>query len=379
MNGKLKIALIVGVILIVGGVGACMAGYAAGGMKDVGFSTSGWPRVIDRSDGKQWVKVDETFDSASAIKIDVAAMSKVVVKEGPTLSVKGQSYSAIGEFTAVRAADGTVSVTQGRKAKGWWFGLNFRGLFKDRDVLDDSYVEVTVPRGTTLSAVSLDVDSGTVEMENVAADKITVDSDFGDVAAKKLSGDAILVQSSSGDIAAEGLTCDSLKIDSDYGKTEVRDVNAKDVSLDSSSGRIAIEDLSASGGLTVNSDYGDVALSAVNAGSADVNLSSGNFSADGVSLANGLKLDSNYGSIALSGLLRGASAIESDLGDIDPKLDGAENDYFVTADVDAGDVAIDGRKAGNVFDGRFENGPQEAPNKVAINSNFGDVKVEFRG
>jgi hypothetical protein len=379
MNNKLKIVLIVGAVLIVGGLAACAAGYAAGGMKDVIFTAAGGPQVVDRSDEKQLIQVDEVFDDVSAIKIDVRAMSKVVVKEGPALSVKGQSLAALGEFKAERAADGTLEVTQGSKKKGWWFGFNFPGLFTGRDGLDSSYLEVTVPRGTPLTAVGLDVDAGAVRVENVAAGEIAIDADFGNVEAENLTADAITADSSAGDIKAKGLTCGSLKIRSSYGATEVENVDAKVASVDSSAGRIEIDDLSAPEGLTVDSSFGDVELAAVNVGMAKIDLSSGDLSADGFSVSNGLKIDNSYGDIVIAGPLHGESVIDSDAGNIDLKLDGAEGDYFVTAEVDAGGVAIGDRNVGASGGGHFENGPREAPNKVRIDSNYGDVKVGFRG
>jgi DUF4097 and DUF4098 domain-containing protein YvlB len=378
MNNKLKITLIVGAVLLVGGLAACVAGYAAGGMKDVVFTAAGRPQVVDWSDGKQLIQVDETFDDVSAIKINVDAMSKVVVKEGPTFSVKGQSLAALGEFKAGRAADGTLEVTQGSERKGWWFGFSFPGLFAGRDGLDSSYLEVTVPRGTSLSAVGLDVDAGAVRVENIAAGRIAINASYGDVEVENLTADAITADSSSGDIKAKGLTCGSFNTRSSYGATEVENVDAKVASVDSSAGRIEIDDLSAPESLTVDSSYGDVELAAVNVGTAKIDLASGNFSADGFSVSNSLKIDSSYGDIAIAGLLRGESVIDSAAGNVDLKLDGAEDDYFVAADTSTGSVTIGGGKTGASGSGHFESGPSSAPNSVRIDSSFGEVKVDFR-
>jgi hypothetical protein len=379
MNNKLKTALIVGIVLVVGGLAACVAGYAAGGMKDVVFTAAGGLQVVNRGDEKQWIKVDETFENVSAIKIDVNAMNKVIVKEGPALSVKGQSPSAFGDFKAERSADGALTVTQGNQNRGWWFGLNILNLFKDRSKLDSSYLEVTVPRGAALSVVSLNVSSGPVKIENVKAGGIALNASYGNIEVENLTADTITADSSSGDINAKGLTCDSLKIHSSYGATGVENVDAKVVSVNSSAGRIEIDDLSAPEGLTVDSSYGDVALSAVNVGSAKIDLSSGDFSADGLAVTGGLKLDNSYGDIEISGLLHGESVIDSDAGDTNLKLDGAEDDYLVTAEASTGNVVIGNRKTDGVGGGHFESGPSAAPNRVAIDSSYGDINVDFRG
>jgi hypothetical protein len=108
-------------------------------------------------------------------------------------------------------------------------------------------------------------------------------------------------------------------------------------------------------------------------------MSSGDFSARGISVAGGMKLDSDHGDIELTGALHGESAIESDAGNLELTLDGREGDYAVSVESNAGDVTLGGRGLGGYGKGRFESGPSSAPDKISINSNFGNVDVSFRG
>jgi hypothetical protein len=188
MNGKLKAALIVGVALLVGGVAVGTVGYAAGGMKDVAFTLRDGPLVVDRTNSGQMEKVDEVFEDVSSIEVHVSSMSRVVVKEGPTLSVKGQSPVFAGGLKAERAADGALTVTQGREQDNvWWFSLNFLNLFTGYNDVASSFVEITVPRAASPAAVTLDVDFGEVRIESLSAGAVAVDASYGDVAMENVA------------------------------------------------------------------------------------------------------------------------------------------------------------------------------------------------
>jgi hypothetical protein len=362
MNSKLKIALIVGVVMLVCGVAISGAGFAMGGLKDVVFSIDGVkvfdPKVIDFQNAKELEKVDETFEDVSSIDIHVDSINKITIKKGATLTVKGQNLTFFGGLKAERTADGALVVAHSVDWPSRYGVISFQSIFRAAtNPYPLSYVEITVPQGASLAAIDLSVSFGDVEINDLTAGLTEVNSD-------------------SGSISARDLTCDAFKVTSNYGDTDARNVNAKEVSLTSDSGDIKFRNLTASNDFAIESAYGSVDLEAVNAGAARFQLSSGNFIARNMSVANGMNLSSSYGDIELTGDLRGDSAIESDAGSINLTLYGSEDDYAVSVDSNVGEVTLGDREFSG-SGGYFESGPSSAPSKITIRSHFGDVHVGF--
>ncbi|MDR1042575.1 MAG: DUF4097 domain-containing protein [Clostridiales Family XIII bacterium] len=361
MNSKLKIILIIGIALLLGGIGVGTAGFAMGGMKAVAIQASGL-QVIDESHEAQIAKVDETFENVAAINVSLDSIESVRVKEGPALTVRGQQFIPFGGLAAARAEDGTLAVTHSVKRTLPYGIIDFPSVFRAAiNSHSSSYLEITVPQGTSLAAITIDLDLGGVEIDSAVAERMDIKVD-------------------AGKISASNLTCESFSIDSDFGDVDVQNVNANDVVVTGDSGNMKLWNLTAPGSLTLTSSFGSVDLEAVNAGTSDVDLSSGDFSARGMSVADGMKLNVDFGSIKFTGSLRGdKNIITSASGDTDLALNGRQDDYAISVESNAGEVRLGDRGFTDYVHGRVESGPSSAPNKVEIISNFGNVDVTFRG
>jgi hypothetical protein len=354
MNGRLKIVFIIGAILLICGVAVGGAGYMSGGAKGVLVGANG-PEVIDLNDEGQMEKVNKTFTSVSAINLAVDNMDRVVIKEGPDVSVTGQNSIRFGGLKAELDADGTLVVGHSAERRNLNLLLDLSGVYITAH--RSSFVEITVPRSASLSVIAIDVDYADVEIGNVAAGRVVVKAD-------------------SGVLAAEGLTCGSLSVSSDYGDSTIANVDAGDAVFSNQSGDVSITNLTASGRLTIESSYGNVTLGTVSAAALEADLSSGDFTAEGVSVAGGMNLRNSYGNVVLRGDLHGDSAIRADSGNVGLTLDGAEDDYFVTAETESGNLAIGDRDFGGA--GYIERGAQSAPNHIEIRNSYGDVRVNWR-
>jgi hypothetical protein len=359
MNSKLKTILIIGVVVLLCGVGIGTAGYAMGGMKNVIMQTSGL-QVMDESQKAEIAKVDEVFDNITAIDVRLGGIEKITIKEGPSLAAKGQQFLVFGGLKAERNADGTLVVTHSVENKKPYWTIDFSGIYRAAITsYPSSYLDITVPRGTSLAAITVDVAFGGVTIDAAVADRAEINI-------------------ASGNVSASNMTCGSFKTESSFGDIDLQNINANDVAVASDSGNMRLWNLTAPGDLTLKSSFGNVDLEAVNAGTSNFNMSSGDFSARGISVANGMRLDSSYGDIELTGSLHGNSAIESDSGNLGLALNGTEDDYEISVESNTGEVRLGDGGFGTYGHGRIESGPSFAPNKVSIISNFGNVDVEFR-
>jgi DUF4097 and DUF4098 domain-containing protein YvlB len=398
MNSRIKIILIFGVVLLLCGVAASAAAYVSGGMKTVIVWPDG-PTVVNPDNERQIDKVDQTFTSVSAITIEAGAIKRIVVKEGQDVSVKGQNLSIFGGLKATTGADGALTVAPSKERKGFYGIIDFPNFFRvGAETFYPSFVEVTAPRGASLSAITIQINSGDVTITDATAERIAVDLSAGNLLADNLTCDSLQISLSYGDInlanidaqdavfasatgnidvsrlsASEGLT-----LKSSYGDVTLRAISAAAAEFDLSSGDFTAEGVSVSGGMTLRSDYGNVALDTVSAATSIFDLSSGDFTAEGVLVSGGMTLRSSYGDVTWRGDLRGDNAVEMSSGNIDLTLDGAEDDYFITAEVSSGDIAIGRGSRSFSGNGYVERGAQSSPNHIKIRSGYGDARVGFR-
>ncbi|MDR3225078.1 MAG: DUF4097 domain-containing protein [Clostridiales Family XIII bacterium] len=367
MSSKLKILLIVGIVVLVSGIAVSAAGVGMGGVQNVILWPDG-PKVIDADDKKQVERVDETFANVQAIDIDLKSMDHVVLKRGSTFSVKGQNLLVMGGLKAALDNSGTLTVTNSvkRDISDWvFFNIDFDEIYgfitrgRPGAGAAKNSVEITVPENTSLTAITLDLSYGDVTLADASSEQITVTL-------------------STGNVDAKNLACDSFNIDSSYGDINMNDLDARDVLLNSSAGTISLTNVRAPDGIKLHASYGTVDLKAVTAGRSEFNLSSGDFTADDITITDGIRVDNSYGNINIEGDVRGESRIEAGAGDVDVELYGAEEEYYVIADVSVGNVTLGDRKFERVGGGNFESGGVSfAPNQFSIDSSYGDVKVTF--
>jgi hypothetical protein len=395
MNNKLKVTLIIGIIILIGGVAASATGYIYGGVKSIAMM-NGRLKAIDPNDSSRMEKVDEAFDGVSAISVDVESMSNVTVKEGPAVSVKGQNPLDFGGLKAELSAAGTLAIENSVDMEdSFSFIFNFPGIFSHTK-FDSSFVEITVPRTVSLAAINLDVgfgdvnvngasagainvvsESGSVNSNGLTCDTFDVSSSFGDVDVVDVKAREAAVKNASGSVGITNLSASGrLSVDSYFGDIAVKSANTGETHIESDSGSVSIVSLSAPSGLDVKSSFGDVSFTVVDAGASKIEMESGDFTADTMSVTGGMNLDSNFGEINFSGDLQGASVIKSESGEMSLALGGSEADYFITAESGSGEVAIGGRKFGG-YEGYTEKGAQTAPNRIDIRSGYGDVDVRF--
>jgi hypothetical protein len=369
MNSKLKILLIVGLIVFVCGGAVAAAGGVMGGMKSVTVWPDG-PKIIDPFDESQIERVDKSFDGVTSIDVKLGYMDSVTVKAGEGFSVKGQNHLAMGGLKAELGADGKLTVKHSAK-----YGSGLHGLISFPDIFhtllvgrtpnsldaNNASVEITVPENATIAALGLDVAFGGVAVESVSADRVSIDLASGDAAVKEVSAGAFSIGMHFGDLDAEG-------------------IYAGEASFESTSGDMELKGVAAAGELRIDSSFGNVKLDVASADTARIDIASGELTAARLEIASGMDVSNNYGDIIVGGDIRGASNVESNYGNIDVELSGAETDYYVTAECNAGDVAIGTMSYDSIGKGRFEGrGLPTAPNKLAIEANFGDIKVSFGG
>ncbi|MCR5640331.1 MAG: DUF4097 domain-containing protein [Lachnospiraceae bacterium] len=131
---------------------------------------------------------------------------------------------------AVKVEGDTLRITSPSNID-WNVGLQ---LFEDVDY----GVVITVPEGTKLGDVKLNIDAGDTTVNDISAESLTVDTDAGDVNVEKTTTTTLHADTNAGDVEFTAVTSDRVEAKSDAGEIKVERLDAKDIRLESNAGDI---------------------------------------------------------------------------------------------------------------------------------------------
>ncbi|MDR3364103.1 MAG: DUF4097 domain-containing protein, partial [Clostridiales Family XIII bacterium] len=186
----MKKSILIPLIILIVGIGLALAGFGAGGLNSIWFDRGG-AHLEERG---ELVRVDETYPKFANIEIDADYLHSIVIKEGAVFGLKGANYERYGGIDANLDGD-TLVISATRKNKGGWlmdFGI---GDFRN----NDSFLEITCPKGAKLGTVSANLGAGDTLVSGLNCGDLTIDNAFGSVDASRV-------------------TCENLAITADAGK-----------------------------------------------------------------------------------------------------------------------------------------------------------------
>lgn len=177
-----------------------------------------------------------------------------------------------------------------------------------------------IPKNTKLSDVSLELDSGELEISALKADRLDIKSEYGNIRLDKYTGTDLNIRMDSGNLFIDTLKADRTEIQNEYGDVTLSDVSGGKlaVKLDSCNCQIGRSDLS---DVTITNEFGDVQLGVA-----------GNIS------SYGFDLYTEYGDIFIDNKSQGT--FTDDGGDIRYKAAG-DGKKKVTVSCDSGNIGID--------------------------------------
>lgn len=186
------------------------------------------------------------------------------------------------------------------------------------------YVRVEIPKNTNFSDVSLELDSGELEISVLKADRLDIKSEYGNVRLDKYIGTDLNIRMDSGNLSVDTLKADRTEIQNEYGEVTLSDVSGGklNVKLDSGNCQIGRSDLS---DVTITNEFGDVQLGVT-----------GNIS------SYGFDLYTEYGDIFIDNKSQGT--FTDDDGDIRYKAAG-DGKKKISVSCDSGNIGIDSVKS----------------------------------
>lgn len=191
--------------------------------------------------------------------------------------------------------------------------MNF-GFFNGFGSKDNGPLEITYPSDAVLGDVILNVNMGSVEISDLKANNIAATLDMGDINLDRVESDDIALDLNMGSCDINGMTVEKSFISLDAGDLDIKGVKS-----------------------------------------------------------GGLEVDSNMGKVSIEGVLLGKSTFEMDMGDLTLLLAQSKDETSFSVNLDLGSVRVNGEKR----DGSMENTIKGSKNSIIINSDFGDVKMDF--
>ena len=200
-------------------------------------------------------------ESFSGIRVDIdTAELKIVPTSGKAKVV------CEGDFT-VEVKDGSLRVTE----------INDRRSWLERIFIKEEYeVTVYLPEAE-YETLSIECDTGEVDIEEVTVKTVTVTVDTGDIELSGITSESIGISNDTGVIDVENCRADIFDIKNDTGKVELSDIECSSIKavnetgmikitgavadeayIEVETGDIRLEDVVVSGRLTITSDTGDI-------------------------------------------------------------------------------------------------------------------------
>ena len=338
-----KIIVIVGAALVGGGLLLALAGFLLGGAVSLSWDGERL-RVLDNGENARRIVEERELEAWNSVVIR-SGTADVRFAPADSYGVRLVDYDA-SEQLSYRIEDGVLYV-EGAQEPGISVSLGF--LFQART----PEITVYLPEEAVLERVTLEQDAGELEIDGLSAGELEI-------------------ALSMGDAALSGLSVDSLQLENDTGEVELADSAVKTASVTMDLGDLELEDTVIEGTASLENNCGDITLNNCTIGNLEkLSCDLGDITAENLT-ADGLNLFCDTGSAALQGRLTGRITAQMNLGDLELEIAGAREEYAVTAETNLGDVTVDGESMP-----RYETVP-DAPNRIEVTSEIGDVTVDFR-
>ncbi len=187
--------------------------------------------------------------------------------------------------------------TQTKYRSGFHMFFNLGNIYSYNQ--EPYYVKLYVPQTQYFQLLSIDDDSGNIEINGIQAKNAEIRADYGNLDLDSFSGEELTISADSGNIALGTITCDNLDISNEYGNIEADSFQiAKNTSVSLDSGNLELSSLT-SKQLTLSNEYGNCTIDEITVAASGISMDSGKLTLRQATLGN-TEIDSEYGSTDIS-------------------------------------------------------------------------------
>lgn len=217
----------------------------------------------------------------------------------------------VGKNFQTTLENGKLKISES-DSEGFSFSLFTIGFFNGSDEYSD--LVITYPAGSKFENVNIESDSGLVEISDAHISRLDLDNDMGDIKLNNIIVDSLNASVDSGKLTLDKVNADSFKFEMDMGNLKATNFTGGKVSGESSSGTVSI-----------------------------------------------------------AGTVVGPVDIYNDLGNINLRLNGTENQYSYELESDLGSIKVNNKKSEGKLTTIYDNKP-----KIKLLCDSGNIDISFK-
>ncbi len=145
-------------------------------------------------------------------------------------------------------------------------------------IINSNSGDIEIPEGFTFGSIDLKADSGDMNIMASTSEDITLDVDSGDVDIKNVSCRKLAVKTDSGDMNIMASTSEDITLDVDFGDVDIKNVSCRKLAVKNDSGSIKLTDTIAFEEFGLQAYYGDIVFDESDAENIYVKVDSGDVS-----------------------------------------------------------------------------------------------------
>lgn len=319
-------------------------------------------------------------DGITSLRLDVtSAYVHILQKDFASDVVEYKTENIPAEDIKIKTKDGELSIEERplfsmhkKMFSDFFRNVNFNKVY---DETVKRKITIYIPKTISLEQIELNIQFGSITIEDVEAEKITGYTACGNFAISNFECEKIYFNTSAGAISLINGKAEIVKMQSSAGLVKLETINAEKISASTGAGSITMKRIEAEC-IHANSGAGSVVSENVTCDKGNFNTGAGKIDFTACKLEDSF-INAGAGSITVRGQLKSRTEINSSLGKIDLELSEPLDNYC---------MKVYAKKSFRLNDKIIETdngvkkvGNTDAENRIRIVTNFGKVTVTTNG
>lgn len=343
MKIEIRKLLIIGGILVAAGIALSALGLLFGGSTMLYIDSKGLHAGDTEKKQVEYQKISGTVENLT-VDLSTSDLEIIASDENAIEAV----YMGDQMKPVIKQDGNKTSVMTEAKATN-----NFPIISFGVGIINESKVKLYLDKKTMYQTTKIQVDNGKIVFEGgVKVQNLEIENHLGDLVLAGIEADNINIKLNSGKSTLENIKCKSFLSVHQLGDFDAKGLIAQSANIKSNSGDTILNDSSLDQ-VMLESDLGKIK-------GYNITLKGGD-------------IVSRSGSTDLKGSITGMFSIKSNLGDVSLNTDKPKNDFYCKLKTSLGNVRINGEK----IEGSLQDGNENAPNRITIQNDSGDIEVNF--
>lgn len=322
----------------------------------------------------------EVQERITSLRLDVtSAYIYILQKDFASDVIEYKTENIPQEDIKVKTIDGELFIEERplfsmhkKMFSDFFRNVNFNKVY---DETVKRKIIIYIPKTISLEQIELNIQLGSIKIEDLKAEKITGYTACGNFAISNFECEKIYFNTSAGAISLITGKTEIVKIQSSAGSVKLENMNAEKISASTGAGSIIMKHIEAEY-IHANSGAGSVACENLKCNKGNFNTGAGKIDMKTCNLEDSF-INAGAGSIRIQGQLKSRAEINSSLGKIDLELTEPLHNYcmkvYAKKSFKLNDEVIE------TDNGVKKIGNSDAENRIRIFTNFGKVKITTSG